>query len=261
MITAPKFILLASILIILITPTNTGAQKKNFLDREVFIIDNGFEYSLNLPLSDENTVREVLEKSKIEVNDKDIVFPGVKNIFNSETKIIIERATPVFLNIYNEKSKIFTHKKKVREVLIEQEINFGENDLINVSFDKTIFPGIEIRIWGKPEIEPKELEPIVDIKNAESEKEILSQIEGSGETGYASWYSYFGGDYCASNFYPMGKKLLVTNVANSSQVIVTVNDRGPFGRPEFIIDLDSVAFSKIGSLGAGVIKVKVQPLY
>jgi rare lipoprotein A len=47
----------------------------------------------------------------------------------------------------------------------------------------------------------------------------------------------------------------VTNVANGKTVIVEINDYGPHGKDR-IIDLDKVAFSKIASLGAGVISSK-----
>jgi rare lipoprotein A len=53
---------------------------------------------------------------------------------------------------------------------------------------------------------------------------------------------------------PLGSKVLVRNPANGKSVRVTVTDRGPFygGR---ILDLSSGAFSRIASLGQGVVKV------
>lgn len=82
------------------------------------------------------------------------------------------------------------------------------------------------------------------------------------EIGQASWYAYKGGNYAASPDYPKGSKLKVTNTQNGKSVVVTVNDYGPDRRvhPERAIDLDKVAFSKIASLSAGVINVKVEPL-
>jgi rare lipoprotein A len=52
----------------------------------------------------------------------------------------------------------------------------------------------------------------------------------------------------------------VTNRDNGKQVIVQVNDYGPMASTGKIIDLDSVAFKKIGTLGQGVVSVKVEEI-
>ncbi|PIP17598.1 MAG: hypothetical protein COX43_03465 [Parcubacteria group bacterium CG23_combo_of_CG06-09_8_20_14_all_35_9] len=80
------------------------------------------------------------------------------------------------------------------------------------------------------------------------------------EVGEAGWYRYKGCNCAASCDWPKGTYLRVTNVENGKSVIVKVNDYGPernvhLGR---IIDLDSVAFKKIGRLSKGLIKVKVE---
>jgi rare lipoprotein A len=43
-------------------------------------------------------------------------------------------------------------------------------------------------------------------------------------------------------------------------VVVTVNDRGPFGDKERIIDLSRAAATKLEMLRAGVVKVRVEVL-
>ncbi len=80
--------------------------------------------------------------------------------------------------------------------------------------------------------------------------------------GVASWYKYKGCDCAASPDYPKGTKLKVTNTDNDKSVIVTINDWGPDRSvfPDRVIDLDAVAFKKIGSTRSGLIKVKVEPL-
>ncbi len=81
-------------------------------------------------------------------------------------------------------------------------------------------------------------------------------------TGKASWYSYKKGLFAASPDFPKGTKLKVTNLANNKSVEITVNDYGPNRKihPDRAIDLDVVAFEKIASKSAGVIKVKVEPV-
>jgi len=78
--------------------------------------------------------------------------------------------------------------------------------------------------------------------------------------GQASWFSdaltkkaRYG---AASNDYPMGTKLIVTNTENNKNVDVTVVSTGPFveGR---IIDLTKSAFSKLANPGVGIISITV----
>ena len=61
---------------------------------------------------------------------------------------------------------------------------------------------------------------------------------------------------CAHRTYSFGTLLKVRNVKNGKEVIVKVNDRGPFitGR---IIDLSYTAAKEIGMLSAGVVNVEV----
>lgn len=90
---------------------------------------------------------------------------------------------------------------------------------------------------------------------------------GKVHTGLGTWYKqpahlFIGSDsgeglYAANPWLPKGSYVKVTNKANGKSVIVRINDRGPFG-PNRIIDLHTVAFAKIASLGAGVINVKVE---
>jgi len=80
--------------------------------------------------------------------------------------------------------------------------------------------------------------------------------------GAASWYKYKNGDFAASPDFAKGSVLRVTNLANGKFVDVTINDFGPerAKHPDRVIDLDKVAFGKIASTKAGLIKIKVEPL-
>lgn len=76
------------------------------------------------------------------------------------------------------------------------------------------------------------------------------------ELGQASWYKYKNCDCAASPDYPKGTKLRVKNIDNGKEVVVTVNDYGPDRSlfPNRVIDLDKVAFKKLGALSRGVLK-------
>ena len=64
---------------------------------------------------------------------------------------------------------------------------------------------------------------------------------------------------CAHRTYPFGTLLRVTHSGNQRQVVVRVNDRGPFGKGR-IIDLSWGAAKQLGMLSQGVAKVIVERL-
>ncbi|MDH4379328.1 MAG: septal ring lytic transglycosylase RlpA family protein [Vampirovibrionales bacterium] len=90
------------------------------------------------------------------------------------------------------------------------------------------------------------------------------------QTGMASWYGdqFHGrrtssgqrfdmhGYTAAHRTLPFGTKLRVTNLANGRSVMVTVNDRGPFGHGR-IIDLSKAAARDIGLMSMGVARVSL----
>lgn len=82
-------------------------------------------------------------------------------------------------------------------------------------------------------------------------------------SGDASWYAYKGGNFAASPDFPKGSKVRVSNLDNNKFVDVVINDYGPDRSlfPDRVIDLDKLAFQSISSLGAGIISVKVDPIY
>ena len=58
---------------------------------------------------------------------------------------------------------------------------------------------------------------------------------------------------------PFGTKVKVTNLNNGKDVIVRINDRGPFVKGR-VIDLSHAAFSKIENPGKELTKVKLEVL-
>jgi|GEM_PF-3560396 len=204
------------------------------------IIDNGL--LLEIKIKGE-TVGEILSNAGIDIRENDFVFPSKETKFQPGTRIIIKRAMPVNLNLYGNSKEIFTQKKTVGEVLEEEKISLKENDLINVNLNDKIFPEMEIKIWEKPK-------PVL--------KRAL-KTPGETQIGFASWYSFIPGDFCASTIFKKGTKLRVTNLENGNQVVVVVNDYGPFTSK--IIDLEKTAFAKLASPSRGVIKVKVEKVY
>ncbi|MBK3515924.1 septal ring lytic transglycosylase RlpA family protein [Carboxylicivirga marina] len=56
---------------------------------------------------------------------------------------------------------------------------------------------------------------------------------------------------------PFGTKLVVTNMANNKQVIVTINDRGPFIKGR-IIDVSQTAANKLDFINQGITEVRIE---
>ncbi len=101
----------------------------------------------------------------------------------------------------------------------------------------------------------------------------LLSARGFSQRGLASWYGrHFHGRKTASgetyNMYamtaahktlPLGTWVKVYNLRNGRQVIVRINDRGPFVRGR-IIDLSYEAAKKLGIVGPGTAPVKIVAL-
>ena len=64
---------------------------------------------------------------------------------------------------------------------------------------------------------------------------------------------------CAHRTLPFGTLLKITNLSNGKEVVVRVNDRGPFGRGR-IVDLSWGAAKALDMLSKGVVNVEVTPV-
>jgi len=96
-------------------------------------------------------------------------------------------------------------------------------------------------------------------------------IEGSTQVGLASWYGieehnnyaasgerFSKHDYTAAHkTLPMGTVVRVTNLENGRDVIVKINDRGPFVGDR-VIDLSYAPAQSLGMVRNGVVRVKVE---
>ncbi|MDO6514800.1 MULTISPECIES: septal ring lytic transglycosylase RlpA family protein [unclassified Neptuniibacter] len=102
---------------------------------------------------------------------------------------------------------------------------------------------------------------------------VMPSANGYTATGTASWYGrkFHGHQTSNGEVYDMYKMsaahkslplptyLRVTNLANGRQVIVRVNDRGPF-HDDRLIDLSYAAASKLDMLSKGTAHVKIEAL-
>ncbi|QJR82461.1 septal ring lytic transglycosylase RlpA family protein [Alteromonas pelagimontana] len=102
----------------------------------------------------------------------------------------------------------------------------------------------------------------------------LQTGKGFEQTGYASWYGQKFHGHLTSNgetynmfamsaahtTLPLPSYVRVTNLENDKQVIVRVNDRGPF-HSDRIIDLSYAAAIKLGYQAQGTARVKLEVIH
>ncbi len=91
------------------------------------------------------------------------------------------------------------------------------------------------------------------------------------QTGIASWYGpgFYGKATASGTIYdqndltaahqtlPLGTRVLVTNLQNTSTIEVTINDRGPFAKGR-ILDLSYAAGRALGMIAPGTIPIRLQ---
>ena len=95
----------------------------------------------------------------------------------------------------------------------------------------------------------------------ESTSTPLIIMANKGIEGVASWYAharYPNG--AATNLFPLGTKLKVTNTANNKSTVVTITSTWTQKDSRRVIDLVSMGFKKLSPLSKGLIKVKLEKL-
>lgn len=155
---------------------------------------------------------------------------------------------------------------------------------IKNTISKKSFDDVENFAWFAPYFGQAKKDGLIVGKNAEPQKKLtrgeLSQLtydffkndwNQNKMIGRASYYSdKFEGNLTSNGEFfsnekftvahrdlPFNTKLKVTNKDNLKQVIVRVNDRGPFAKNK-IIDLSQSAFKRIGNLSQGVVNVSLE---
>ncbi|MCH1929152.1 septal ring lytic transglycosylase RlpA family protein [Shewanella sp. A25] len=103
---------------------------------------------------------------------------------------------------------------------------------------------------------------------------VLDSGQGFVEMGRASWYGEKFHGYETSNgepydmfgmsgahkTLPLPSYARVTNLDNNKQVIIRINDRGPF-HSDRILDLSYAAAYKLDMLGTGTARIKLEVIY
>lgn len=103
---------------------------------------------------------------------------------------------------------------------------------------------------------------------------VMNTGQGFTETGRASWYGEKFHGYETSNgepydmysmsgahkTLPLPSYAKITNLENNKQVIIRINDRGPF-HSDRILDVSYAAAYKLGMLATGTARIKLEVIY
>lgn len=198
-------------------------------------------------------VRDTINEAGITLSHADKINPALDSLLKPNLDIAVTRINLeevaveediLFQTIEKEDSTVLWRKKETKQK--------GGKGIREKTYKITYTNGKETnRVLLRSKI-TKQPVPQIEVVGTKI-------IVGKTQTGNATWYFFRDGMTCASLDFPFGKYLRVTNRANGKSVIVQVNDTGPYGKDR-IIDLNKKAFQKIGDIGAGVIRVKVEEI-
>ncbi len=198
-------------------------------------------------------VSDFLIEQNIVLGEKDYVSPDAASQVLPDMKIVITR---------------IIEKEVVRVVSVAPPEAYEENGELSYGKTRLIYEGAA----GE-----KEETVLVTFKNGVTIRErvlasrVLKEplprhfergtkiVIGRVQEGKASWYQYRGGFFAASTVLARGTFARVTRTDTGSSIVVQINDYGPLV-PGRVIDLDAVAFKKLGPLEKGVIPVKVEEI-
>ncbi|MCJ7668396.1 MAG: ubiquitin-like domain-containing protein, partial [Anaerolineae bacterium] len=95
--------------------------------REVTLFVDGYPLSFR---THQTSLDAFLEEIGVEVNEADIVLPGLHT--DLDDQLIIERAKPVILEVDGETLERYTHSKTVGDFLLETGVALGPHDRITM---------------------------------------------------------------------------------------------------------------------------------
>lgn len=203
----------------------------------------------------QNTVGGLLTEKRIELGVDDKINFSVDTEIENGMEIRINRVAKTTIVV--PETIAFSTTKKLNanlEKSVKNVLQKGVSGIRNKYYLVTRIDGEEVsRVLQKSEVA---LEPVTEIL------EVGTRVVVYG-TGKASWYSWPAMEsknayYAASKTLAKGTEVWVVNTANGKGVKVTILDRVA---ADVAIDLSPKAFAAIGSLGAGIINVRIEKYY
>ena len=220
---------------------------------EVSINDGGAVINLTTRAE---SVGDLLFEQQISLARTDRVTPPVNSFLSKGLEVVIDRIVDL-------------------EVVEESEIPF---EIIRTNSAAYLYGNEELVSAG---VQGKKSEKFlitykngVEVARKLLSSEILTQVVAEQrifgtkirvqetKDGRASWYAWKACMCAAHPFYNKGQYVRVISLESGASIIVRINDRGPdlSVHPGRVIDLDTVAYKELASLGSGTIPVRVELL-
>lgn len=115
--------------------------------KPVMIVDGLRREQVLTPYS---SARDIAKNAGIEVQDEDeLSLSQSENMLvdGAGSKLTIDRATPVTLVLYGERTTVYTQMTTVKQLLDEKKITLATDDTISVDTAASIHSGMTIEIW------------------------------------------------------------------------------------------------------------------
>lgn len=152
-------------------------------EKNIILNDIGFKKSFTTTAL---TVDEFLNIEKINLNEKDLVFPDKSSILYPGSIIEVQRAKKLIISVDKEKREIFGFNKTVGEIIIENNLDIKEEDIVKPERTTLAYNDEEIKIT-RVEIKEEIVKKDIDFKTIEKEDDKLSwrtrKTEVTGEKG------------------------------------------------------------------------------
>ena len=112
-------------------------------NKVVALIDNGLEYNIS---TNAQTVGDFLNEQNIKTEPEDLVIPSPETKLNSGDNIIIESAKKVSISADGQKINTVSQMEDVQDVLFENKISLGEDDITTPSRLSPVADNTQIKV-------------------------------------------------------------------------------------------------------------------
>lgn len=117
---------------------NTGDEKKN-----ITLDDEGIIIRLK---TNSATVADFLNSQKINLNDKDYIFPDKNSSIQNGAIVKVWRAKNIIISIDKEKKELLGFGSTIGEIIAENNLNLKEEDLVNPKRETIAYNNEEVKI-------------------------------------------------------------------------------------------------------------------
>jgi uncharacterized protein YabE (DUF348 family) len=120
-------------------PTNAGGENT----KNVTLFNNGLEFEIS---TNAQTVGDFLDEQKITTDSDDLLLPANDAKLNSGMNIIIESGRKISISADGRKINAASQMKNVQDILFENNISLGEDDITTPSRLSSVADNTQIKV-------------------------------------------------------------------------------------------------------------------